>query len=225
MSGPSPCGGRIAIQGVRPQVDCARYDAKAVVGERVTVAADLVREGHQRLAAAVRYRPRGEQGWREAPLELAGNDRYAGSFPAERIGRWEYRVVAWTDHWTTWRRALQAKVDAGVDDAEIAVELADGTRVAADNVLIVRVPATADLAHPVDPIGSGELVLLRDGREFTGTWEKPSARANFRWLGPQGQPLRLARGTTWIELVPEDGSVTVRDATSDAGASGSGEGS
>jgi hypothetical protein len=107
----------------------------------------------------------------------------------------------------------------------VAHELADGTRVAADNVLIVRVPATADLAHPFDPIGSGELVLLRDGREFTGTWEKPSARANFRWLGPQGQPLRLARGTTWIELVPEDGSVTVRDATSDAGASGSGEGS
>jgi starch synthase (maltosyl-transferring) len=126
VSGPSPCGGRIAIQGVRPQVDCARYDAKAVVGERVTVAADLVREGHERLAAAVRYRPRGEQGWREAPLELAGNDRYAGSFPAERIGRWEYRIVAWTDHWTTWRRALQAKVDAGVDDAEIAVELAEG---------------------------------------------------------------------------------------------------
>lgn len=99
----------------------------------------------------------------------------------------------------------------------VAHELADGARVAADNVLVVRVPSTGNRAHPFDPIGSGELTLLRDGRELTGTWEKPSATANFRWLGPQGEPLRLARGTTWIELVPGDGSVTMRNAGSGAG--------
>lgn len=103
-------------------------------------------------------------------------------------------------------------------------ELADGSQVGADNVLIARVPPTSDVTHPFDPIGSGELVLLRDGRELTGTWEKSAPTEHFRWLGPDGQPLPLAPGTAWIELVPENGSVTVHAAggadTGEAGEDG-----
>ncbi len=91
-------------------------------------------------------------------------------------------------------------------------KLADGSQVSADNVLIVRVPPTDDVTHPFDPIGSGELVVLRDGHELTGTWEKSAPSEHFRWLGPDGQPLPLAPGTTWIELVPDNGSVTVQAA-------------
>lgn len=97
-------------------------------------------------------------------------------------------------------------------------ELADGSQVAADNVLIVRVPPTGDVTRPFDPIGSGDLVLLRDGRELTGTWEKDSPTEHFRWIGPDEEPLALAPGTTWIELVPDDGEVSVR------GAAGAGAG-
>lgn len=89
-------------------------------------------------------------------------------------------------------------------------ELADDSQVSADNVLIVRVPPTGDVTRPFDPIGSGELVLLRDGRALTGTWEKPAATEHFRWLGSDGEPLPLAPGSSWIELVPDNGEVTVR---------------
>jgi hypothetical protein len=92
-------------------------------------------------------------------------------------------------------------------------------RVGARNVLILRVPATGDRTRPIDPIGSGELVLLRDGREFTGTWEKEGDTAHFRWLDEAGDPLRLAVGRTWIELMPDTGSVSVRPAAA-AGAEG-----
>lgn len=126
MSGPSPPRDRIAIQDVRPQVDCGRYDAKAVVGRHVAVAADVVREGHDHLAAAVRYRRPGERRWRESPLALEANDRYVGAFPVDEVGRWQFRVMGWTDHWSTWRHALDAKVDAGVEPAELDLELADG---------------------------------------------------------------------------------------------------
>lgn len=88
-------------------------------------------------------------------------------------------------------------------------ELAGGEQVAADNVVIVRVPTTGDPTRPFDPVGSGELTVLRDGRELTGTWEKDSATAQFRWLDADGEPLPLAPGTSWIELVPSDGTVTI----------------
>lgn len=100
-----------------------------------------------------------------------------------------------------------------------AHRLADETQVAADNVIIVRAPATGDLTRPFDPIGSGELVLLRDGEEHTGTWEKGSSDDHFRWLGDDGESLPLAPGRSWIELVPDDGSVTVE------GPAGAGDGS
>lgn len=98
-------------------------------------------------------------------------------------------------------------------------EVADGDQVAADNVLIVRVTPTSDVTRPFESTGSGELVVLRDGRQFTGTWEKSSATENFRWLDSAGEPLPLAPGTTWIELVPDNGQVTVRGG-SDAGDGG-----
>ncbi|HEV3471820.1 MAG TPA: maltotransferase domain-containing protein [Actinomycetota bacterium] len=44
----------IQIERVRPQVDCGRYRAKAVIGDRVAVVADIFRDGTAQLAATVR---------------------------------------------------------------------------------------------------------------------------------------------------------------------------
>ena len=42
---------RVVISNVTPSVDAGRYAAKAVVGDDVIVGADLLREGHDLLAA------------------------------------------------------------------------------------------------------------------------------------------------------------------------------
>ena len=36
-------------------------------------------------------------------MEPLGNDRWRGSFIVDAIGRHEYTVAAWVDHWVTWR--------------------------------------------------------------------------------------------------------------------------
>ena len=103
-------------------LDCGRHRAKAIVGDRLTVSADIFRDGTAELAAVVRYRRAGGR-WGEAPLTHVGNDRWEGSFPVERIGRHEYAIQAWTDHFATWRRDLIKKNDAGHD---ISLELEEG---------------------------------------------------------------------------------------------------
>jgi len=45
--------GRIPILDAAAVVDCARWPAKAVVGETIEVSATVFREGHERLGAAV----------------------------------------------------------------------------------------------------------------------------------------------------------------------------
>ena len=37
---------RVIIEAVRPRVDCGRFPAKAVLGERVVVEADIFADGH-----------------------------------------------------------------------------------------------------------------------------------------------------------------------------------
>jgi mRNA interferase RelE/StbE len=44
---------RVQIERVTPAVDDGRFPAKAVVGEDTIVGADIFREGHEKIAAAV----------------------------------------------------------------------------------------------------------------------------------------------------------------------------
>jgi hypothetical protein len=81
---------RVEITNISPAVDCGRHAAKAVVGDQVVVGADILREGHEKLAAAVRFRGPTDRTWREAPLALDVNDRWFGAFPVDRMGAWRY---------------------------------------------------------------------------------------------------------------------------------------
>jgi starch synthase (maltosyl-transferring) len=115
---------RIVIQDVSPEVDCGRFPAKAVEGDRVTVSATIVRDGHEVLGAAVRWKRPGALRWSEGPLEPVGNDRFDGSFEADAPGRWAYRVEAWVDRVASYRWEIERKVDAGQED--LTSELAEG---------------------------------------------------------------------------------------------------
>jgi starch synthase (maltosyl-transferring) len=116
----------VQIQQITPTVDCGRYAAKAVVGDDVVVGADIFRDGHDKLAAVVRFRGPDDASWREAPLRLDVNDRWYGHFPVDRMGPWRYHVLAWTDQYASWLDGLQKKHAAGQTD--LALELEEGAR-------------------------------------------------------------------------------------------------
>jgi starch synthase (maltosyl-transferring) len=116
---------RIWIGDVTPQVDCGRWATKACVGDRVAVAATIVRDGHEVLRASVRYRPAGARRWREEPLELVGgNDRWEGAIVPDDLGRWQFDVQAWLDPYSTWFSEYDRKVAAGQQD--VSGELSEG---------------------------------------------------------------------------------------------------
>ncbi|HEX6534228.1 MAG TPA: alpha-1,4-glucan--maltose-1-phosphate maltosyltransferase [Gemmatimonadaceae bacterium] len=114
----------LAIECVAPQLDCGRFAVKRVLGDSFEVSADIFKDGHDQLAARVRYRPPGESEWRIAPMAYDyASDRWAGGFPLDRIGAWTYTVDAWTDRFGTWRGELEKKVGAGQD---VTSELLEG---------------------------------------------------------------------------------------------------
>jgi starch synthase (maltosyl-transferring) len=114
---------RVAIESIEPAVDQGRFATKRVVGQRVTVEADIVVDGHGKLGAALQWRAGDERDWRESPMRPAGNDRWSASFLLERIGPYLFRVVAWPDRFETWRDEVGKKHAAGLD---VALELKEG---------------------------------------------------------------------------------------------------
>ena len=113
----------IVIEDVYPELDCGRYPVKREVGDRLEVWADVFKEGHDVIAAVLKYRSKGAEQWSEAPMALHGNDRWTGSFPLVENNRYEYTIEAWFDEFETWRRDLGKKVEAGQN---VEVELAEG---------------------------------------------------------------------------------------------------
>ena len=112
----------VAIQDIRPRTP-EGFPAKAVTGERIRVSADIFRDGHDLLAALVRWRARGSKEWSSAPMVQGVNHRWEGSIACDRLGSHEFVVEAWTDRIATWRKDTAVKSAAGQD---ISVELEEG---------------------------------------------------------------------------------------------------
>ena len=121
---------RIQIQNVQPQVDCGRFPVKACVGDTVKVRATIFRDGHEKLAAVVRFRPVGARRWREAPLVARGNDLFETAITPDTIGPWEFRIQAWSDPYASWLDEVDRKVAAG--QANLRGELSEGRKLFGD---------------------------------------------------------------------------------------------
>lgn len=108
---------RVIITNVKPQVEGGKFPAKTTVHEQITISADIFCDGHDEIAAYVLLREEGTKLWKEYPLRLINNDHWEYSFVPEKTGRYSFRIIAWVDHYTTWRKGLIKKISAGQDVA------------------------------------------------------------------------------------------------------------
>lgn len=87
---------------------------------------------------------------------------------------------------------------------------ADGTPIAKPNVLLQYCTISADrsdvdvLGNPsmyTKTIGTGPVVLFRDGKRIAGTWSRPSLGARTTFKDAAGKELLFAPGGTFVALV------------------------
>ncbi len=119
---------RVIIENVTPQVDDGEFPIKRIVGDTVTVEADVFTDGHDAISCALLYKKEGDSEWTEVPMEPLVNDRWQGSFKVQKVGRYLYTVSAWVDRFKTWSRALAKRVEA---DQDVTVELVIGAEMIA----------------------------------------------------------------------------------------------
>src|SRR5256714_5319524 len=104
------------IENIRPLIDGGRYPAKRIVEDDLAVEADVFKDGHDVVAAALKWRLVGEPRWHETTMSLVDNDRWRGICSLNEIGVYEYTVEAWTDTFRSWRDEVTKKFEAGISD-------------------------------------------------------------------------------------------------------------
>ncbi|MBL8397169.1 MAG: alpha-1,4-glucan--maltose-1-phosphate maltosyltransferase [Candidatus Accumulibacter sp.] len=114
---------RVNIEAVKPQIDGGRYPIKRVIGEKVHVSADIFKEGHDKLAALLKVRKVGDKDWLESPMTQGDNDQWHGEFTVTAIGRWEYTIEAYAEHYLSWVDEITKK---NLPGANIGSELLEG---------------------------------------------------------------------------------------------------
>ena len=208
---------RVMIEGVKPEIDGARYPVKRAVGEAVEAEADIFADGHDALCAVLLYRREKETQWTEAPMKFLFNDRWKGSFTVNEMGSYVYTIRAWVDHFKTWQRDLVKKVNAGQD---VSVDLLVGAKIIKDAIsrasdadakelegLAMALKSSQDLKDRVRQALDEELRLLMaryPDRQFATTYGKELMVVVDR---------AQARCSSWYEMFP-------RSCTAEAGRHG-----
>src|SRR2546430_4633985 len=112
------------IENLEPLVDSGRYPIKRVVGEDLVVEADVFKDGHDVVAALLKWRVLGENHWHETPMAFIDNDRWRGVCTLYENAIYEYTVEAWTDTFRGWQHEFATKFEAGI--ANLSAETLEG---------------------------------------------------------------------------------------------------
>ena len=87
-----------------------------------------------------------------------------------------------------------------------------GVPESADNVVIMHVVTTTGpwlennvggYEVEVNPSGTGQLQVLRNGEMVSGTWQRNGLSSPLQLLTASGATLDLQPGNTWVEMVPD----------------------
>jgi starch synthase (maltosyl-transferring) len=114
--------GAFHIEDVFPSIDGGRFPVKRIIGEPVEVWADIYRDGHEVIGAALVWRREVDREWRRETMTMDSNDRWSGTFVPDMPGRYVYAIEAWTDEFATWRHGFELKQKAGADQEVDAIE-------------------------------------------------------------------------------------------------------
>jgi starch synthase (maltosyl-transferring) len=104
------------IENLEPLIEGGRYPIKRVVGEDVVVEADVFKDGHDIVAAVLKWRIVGQPKWHETAMHFVDNDRWRGVFSVYENATYEYTIEAWTDVFAGWQHEYAAKFEAGLAD-------------------------------------------------------------------------------------------------------------
>ena len=209
-----PTGPRFLIEDIFPCVDGGRYPVKRIAGESVEVWADIFREGHDVIAAALLWRPEAAADWRREQMQLTNNDRWRGHFTPPKPGTYLFVIEAWTDQFATWRKEFNLRKEDGQD---LTLPAREGHEFLAEFKPRERKARLIVDAYAKKFAAEGDAGILLD-EALAAAMEKTEARPDLTRSAviPLQADRERARCGAWYEMVPRSqGTVPGKHGTLD----------
>jgi starch synthase (maltosyl-transferring) len=194
------------IENLEPLIEGGRYPIKRVIGEDVVVEADIFKDGHDIVAAALKWRIVGQPKWHETAMRFVDNDRWRGIFSVYENATYEYTVEAWTDVFAGWQHEYAKKFEAGLANLTseklegAALLLAAGRRTrGADGKRLrelaekIRAGDNAEVNH-IAHLGELEVLMTTYAARQGATQYAPAPRVTVDRIA--------ARTAAWYEFFP-----------------------
>jgi starch synthase (maltosyl-transferring) len=202
---------RLVVEDLSPTVSGGDFPVKRVVGDKVTGEATVFADGHEQLAAELKWRFAGEKSWQTARMKQLPNDRWRASFKLDRMGRYEFAVEGWLERFGGFQRDFRKKLEADVAqpvdhmEGRALVEEAVGRAKGKTATALKRMLAALDKAQGDET--SAKLLL---GEELAQLMDEADDRPHSLVSPPvRVDAERLAaRFSSWYELFPR--SITDR---------------
>ncbi|MDP3919428.1 MAG: alpha-1,4-glucan--maltose-1-phosphate maltosyltransferase [Candidatus Omnitrophota bacterium] len=197
----------IIVENIAPAVDQGLFPVKCVVGETFYVEADIFKDGHDVLKAAIKYRSAESTSWDLSPMVKGDNDRWRGFFIPDENRQYVYSVEAWVDPIATWVQFMLRKCPA---NPNVQSDLAEGIQ----HLEILRAKASGADKKNLELIGrmfklsegaSDEVLRILRSEKFVSLASKYEIRKN---VSEYHKPLQLtvdrkqAEYSAWYELFP-----------------------
>ena len=201
---------RIIIEELSPELDGGRYYIKRIKGDRITLHANIISDGHDEISARIAYKSSSSNKWNYAPMQPLENDRWAGSFVVEDIGFWNFKIQAWVDHAITWQHDLKKRIKG---KQHVNVELLMG----ADHLEKIKKKAAKNEKSEISKM----IALFRDEKKYDKAIEEALSDQVVQWIkkypdnkfiseypadGKVFADRKKARFSTWYEFFPRSAS-------------------
>jgi starch synthase (maltosyl-transferring) len=195
------------IENLQPLVDGGRYPVKRVVGDDLAVEADVFKDGHDVVAAALKWRLLGEACWHETPMAHVDNDRWRGVCTVYENAIYEYTVEAWTDTFRGWQHEFATKFEAGItnlrsETLEGAALLNEAANRADDAADAVRLRELAEMIRAGENAEINEIAHSGELEVLMATYPD---RVSANQYAPAPRIIvdrKEARTAAWYEFFP-----------------------
>ena len=212
----------VVIENLQPLLDGGDYPIKRVVGEDLAAEADIFKDGHDVVAAVLKWRVVGKRTWRETPMSFVDNDRWRGVCTLYDEDIHEYTVEAWTDSFLSWQREFAKKFEAGIsalqsEALEGAALVAAAARRARDRADRVRL---GEFSEQMSTAANSEIYAIARSAELEVLMATYPDRSDATQYTPPPRVIverPAALFGAWYEFFPRsaagrgDGGSTFRD--------------
>ncbi len=197
----------VVIENLEPLIDCGRHPIKRVVGDDLTVEADIFKDGHDLVGARLKWRKAGDIAWNETPMIPIGNDRWQGTCSLFENAVYEYTLEAWGDTFRSWQHEFRKKLEGGL--TELRSETLEGAaiiRAAAHRALDprdkARLTEIAKLIETAPPVQVDAIAHWAEVEALMLTWADHSLSTEYLPYPRVFVDRERARFTAWYEFFP-----------------------